>query len=158
MKVIRRIREFARVHVIARLRTQYTRALEDEVTRLRAENRALVNSILGIAGTPPVLDVRGWRLEAGNEAIADAQSAEAAFKRLPQERGTKGSVNAVRRTRDKGGPKGRPYEVDSVGPVRRRSWQQIARALAVGDALAAQRERESDTETFPAPLMTVPRV
>ncbi|MFZ0738980.1 MAG: hypothetical protein WAM96_17930, partial [Candidatus Acidiferrales bacterium] len=34
--------------------TRYTRALEDEVSRLRAENRALVNSIIGIAGIPPL--------------------------------------------------------------------------------------------------------
>src|ERR1700677_517238 len=33
--------------------TRYTRALEAEVARLRAENRALLNSILGIAGVPP---------------------------------------------------------------------------------------------------------
>src|ERR1700722_9321734 len=34
--------------------TRYTRALEAEVARLRAENRALLNSILGIAGVPPI--------------------------------------------------------------------------------------------------------
>ena len=34
--------------------TRYTRALEAEVARLRAENRALLNSILGIAGVPPL--------------------------------------------------------------------------------------------------------
>src|SRR5271168_3927510 len=34
--------------------TNYTRALEREVARLRAENRALLNSILGIAGVPPI--------------------------------------------------------------------------------------------------------
>ncbi|MHB8541773.1 MAG: hypothetical protein ACYDCD_12665 [Candidatus Acidiferrales bacterium] len=37
-----------------RLRSRYTRALEDEVARLRAENHALVNSILGVAGIPPI--------------------------------------------------------------------------------------------------------
>jgi len=30
------------------------RLLEEEVTRLRAENRALMNSLLGTAGFPPV--------------------------------------------------------------------------------------------------------
>ena len=35
--------------------TKYTRALEADVVRLRAENRALLNSILGIAGVPPVV-------------------------------------------------------------------------------------------------------
>ncbi|MGB9403197.1 MAG: hypothetical protein WCA98_06650, partial [Candidatus Acidiferrales bacterium] len=34
--------------------TRYTRSLEDEIIRLRAENRALVNSIIGIAGIPPL--------------------------------------------------------------------------------------------------------
>ena len=34
---------------------RYTRTLEDEVERLRAENRALLNSLLGTAGFPPIL-------------------------------------------------------------------------------------------------------
>jgi len=37
-----------------RLRSRYVRMLEDDVARLRAENRALVNSLLGTAGFPPV--------------------------------------------------------------------------------------------------------
>jgi hypothetical protein len=37
-----------------RLRSRYVRMLEEEVARLRAENRALVNSLLGTAGFPPV--------------------------------------------------------------------------------------------------------
>jgi hypothetical protein len=36
------------------LRTRYVGLLEGEVTRLRAENRALTNSLLGTAGFPPV--------------------------------------------------------------------------------------------------------
>jgi len=35
-------------------RTQYVGLLEDELVRLRAENRALTNSLLGTAGFPPV--------------------------------------------------------------------------------------------------------
>jgi len=34
--------------------SRYTRALETENARLREENRALLNSILGIAGVPPI--------------------------------------------------------------------------------------------------------
>lgn len=34
--------------------SRYTRTLEREVARLRAENRALLNSILGISGIPPI--------------------------------------------------------------------------------------------------------
>ncbi len=36
------------------LQTRYVRMLEGEVERLRAENRALMNSLLGTAGFPPV--------------------------------------------------------------------------------------------------------
>ena len=36
------------------LRSDYVRLLEEEVSRLRAENRALMNSLLGTAGFPPV--------------------------------------------------------------------------------------------------------
>ena len=36
------------------LRSRYVRLLEGEVTRLRGENRALTNSLLGTAGFPPV--------------------------------------------------------------------------------------------------------
>jgi hypothetical protein len=34
--------------------TKYVGLLEEEVLRLRAENRALTNSLLGTAGFPPV--------------------------------------------------------------------------------------------------------
>jgi len=36
------------------LRGRYVSLLESEVARLRAENRALMNSLLGTAGFPPV--------------------------------------------------------------------------------------------------------
>ncbi len=35
-------------------RSRYVGLLEDEVERLRGENRALMNSLLGTAGFPPV--------------------------------------------------------------------------------------------------------
>lgn len=145
MKLIRRIGECVRVRILARLRTRYTRALEDEVARLRAENRALVNSILGNGGMPPVPDVGSWRLETG-KPNADG---------IP-----------VGSAQEPGGPERRPYRnghdalSDAELPlrgVRRRSWQQIERALEVGDARAARLERESDTDAFPAPRNVVPR-
>ncbi len=37
-----------------RIRGRYVLMLEEEVGRLRAENRALVNSLLGTAGFPPI--------------------------------------------------------------------------------------------------------
>ena len=36
------------------LQTKYAGLLESEVARLRAENRALTNSLLGTAGFPPI--------------------------------------------------------------------------------------------------------
>jgi hypothetical protein len=36
------------------LRSRYVLMLEEEVARLRAENRGLVNSLLGTAGFPPI--------------------------------------------------------------------------------------------------------
>jgi hypothetical protein len=36
------------------LKTRYVGMLEEEVGRLRGENRALLNSLLGTAGFPPV--------------------------------------------------------------------------------------------------------
>jgi hypothetical protein len=36
------------------LQTRYVSLLEGDVARLRAENRALMNSLLGTAGFPPV--------------------------------------------------------------------------------------------------------
>jgi hypothetical protein len=36
------------------MRGRYVDTLEDEVARLRAENRALLNSLLGTAGIPPL--------------------------------------------------------------------------------------------------------
>jgi len=41
-------------HLKRLLRSRYVDLLEGEVARLRAENRALTNSLLGTAGFPPV--------------------------------------------------------------------------------------------------------
>ncbi|MGB6545213.1 MAG: hypothetical protein WBE97_06265 [Candidatus Acidiferrales bacterium] len=145
--MLQRIGKFFRRHITSRirpafrLRTQYTRSLEEEVGRLRAENRALVNSILGVAGIPPMRAV---------VRIA--------------ERSRDGSFVGARLA-SPGRPKGRPYEdsanqktESAVSPLRRRSWQQIGRALERQDALAARRERQTDTETFPTPRRVVARL
>jgi hypothetical protein len=71
------------------LRGRYVGLLEGEVVRLRAENRALMNSLLGTAGFPPVeypeapkmqplprLRKRSWhQLQAWREAGAEKQEA-----------------------------------------------------------------------------------
>ena len=76
-------------HLKRLLRSRYVRLLEAEVTRLRAENRALTNSLLGTAGFPPVeypeaakpqplprLRKRSWhQIQAWREAGAARDSA-----------------------------------------------------------------------------------
>ena len=102
--------------------TRYTRALEAEVVRLRAENRALLHSILGIAGVPPITvpdsvaignsppDLPGRSSRIQSEASTNAQTPAA------------GSTNAKMR-----GP-------NTVAPMRRRSWHQIYRMLEIDSA------------------------
>jgi hypothetical protein len=71
------------------LQTKYVGLLESEVARLRAENRALTNSLLGTAGFPPVdypepvkpqalprLRKRSWhQIQAWREAGAERSEA-----------------------------------------------------------------------------------
>ena len=138
-----------------RFRMRYTRTLEEEIARLRAENRALVNSILGVAEIPPM------------HAAAVAQDAKNGFVGSgfsPNHRAANGTAEAG--LAPPGRPKGRPYKEamansemnPQAAPLRRRSWQQIGRALEIEDQRAARRERESDAETFPAPRAIVPRL
>lgn len=170
--MILEIREFIEHYIESRLRGRRRRALEEEVARLRAENWALVNSILGIAGIPPVraaTKVRGVLQQARGEHKSIGERAEPGlfFKRAGK---TASGINlflqrhdragrhladsAERRSRDACLP---GHEAPLRG-VRRRSWQQIGRALEVEDVRAARRERESDTDAFPAPGNIVPRV
>ena len=86
------------------LQTRYVGLLEGEVTRLRAENRALMNSLLGTAGFPPVefpeapqpqplprLRKRSWhQLQAWRETEANRDSS-ASFDERTSER-TNGPV------------------------------------------------------------------
>ena len=151
------------------MRTRCTRTLEEEIARLRAENRALVNSILGVAGLPPM---RAAAPRSSNDEtfVGATLGSPGRGKPRPRENRIAGrddgsdAVGAalrrppfVRRTspNEQCGPEGRLYEHKSV---RRRSWQQIGRALEIEDARAARRERESNTDTFPTPLAVVPRV
>jgi len=91
--------------------TSYARMLETELMRteeivalLRAENRALLNSILGIAGVPPIPDEH--RSAAGNENFTPSGSAWHASADTNRE----GAARVA-------------------SPMRRRSWQQINRML-----------------------------
>src|SRR5271155_1805973 len=90
--------------------TRYTRALEAELARahsenalLRAENRALLNSILGIAGVPPIPELPGEGI------VAEMSKASARTGASAAAGNGAGAKMAV--------------------PMRRRSWQQINRML-----------------------------
>jgi hypothetical protein len=102
--------------------TRYTRALERELERaqaenfrLRAENRALLNSILGIAGLPPI----------SVEAQAAADEKTGAPEGAPTE-------NQPRVKRPAG-------NLQNVAPMRRRSWHQVHRML---ELQAARKQSE----------------
>ena len=87
-----------------------------EITRLRAENRALLNSILGIAGVPPV--------SASLDDLAATQSQNA-------------TPPSVARTANHSGPRANSTP-HAAAPTRRRSWPQIHRLL---EFESAQKEK-----------------
>jgi hypothetical protein len=91
-------------------KTRYTQALEAEVARLRAENRAMLNSILGIAGVPPIA-----AQESEVVAVREATGARSASP------GTVPYQANTNRPRNNGSQVGTP--------LRRRSWHQINRML-----------------------------
>jgi hypothetical protein len=106
--------------------TKYARTLEAEVARLRAENRALLNSILGIAGVPPLpvsaADVAASQINGplnndppNNDLKVPAQSVAVTSAQAPP-RNRASSANAA------SGP-------HIAVPMRKRSWQQITRML-----------------------------
>ena len=191
--MLRRIREVAtlaasRLGLVFRLRTRYTRALEEEIARLRGENRALVNSIQGVAGIPPMRaaaprssnDETFVGATLGSPGRGEPRPHEnriagrddgsyavgAALRRPPLIRGnseqntaslTPRAAAQLSRHSSLACPE-RSRRATRHCSSRRRSWQQIGRALEIEDARAARRERESDTDTFPAPRTVVPRV
>lgn len=108
------------------VKRRYTRWLEEEVTRLRAENRALLNSILGIAGMPPiVLTPSEYAAEQSGAGGQSGSTRKTSYGSKPDGRRASGS-QVQRRTL------GVPV------PVRHRSWQQVNRMLE----LDAMRNRE----------------
>lgn len=107
------------------MKTRYTRLLEAEVQRLRAENRALLNSILGIAGIPPI-------------TVATAQDQETAGS--AEFRSGLDGAGVARLKTSVGKRNAHPVAATALAaPVRRRSWHQINQALE----LDAARKKES---------------
>jgi hypothetical protein len=117
----------------------YTRALEREVARLRAENRALLNSILGIAGVPPIVVAADdaaspVAVELGLAKVAQAQgvaspATSGSAKPASFENASASNVKRVeQRASAQRGLKG------VAAPMRRRSWHQIYRMLEIDAA------------------------
>ena len=93
-------------------------ALREEITRLRAENRALLNSILGIAGVPPIPASSADLPPPGHLAPTPGPDAPASGPspppRSPGARVALGGAGASKLL---------------AVPTRRRSWHQINRML-----------------------------
>jgi len=86
----------------------YVQSLELEITRLRLENRALMNSILGIAGVPPVI----------TPVVPDKYG-----RTQPSGQSSDRIVEGTAKTRVSRGP--------AVMPLRKRSWQQVHKAWEI---------------------------
>jgi hypothetical protein len=109
--------------------TRYTRSLECEVVRLRAENRALLNSILGIAGVPPITvesaPEDAFVLPAG-DVPCDGDAASEMSMSGPSAVGSHVTAKGSRAGKTPALHRG---NVQVAAPMRKRSWQQINRAL-----------------------------
>lgn len=118
--------------ILARvLKSRYTRALEVEVARLRAENRALLNSILGIAGIPPVVASANPSAEPNSEPQVGITAGAKAIG---------GSAILGHAKRSAGRASSQHRVAGIPAPVRHRSWQQVNRMLEI-DAI---RKREQE--------------
>jgi len=117
--------------------SRYTRSLEAELARLRAENRALINSILGIAGLPPL------RLEA---EIARENRTGASRAGKDQLREVERTAESKKSSVDQPTvPTPRPGIVLPANPHRRRSWQQINRILEIEESRHITNRDNSDS-------------
>jgi hypothetical protein len=118
------------------------RSLESEISRLRAENRALLNSILGIAGipplpvttfTPPSPAVR--HSEPSTQPTRDDESLArpASSPHQPADECDSASRQSAARN---GAPISPAADSPSrvATPLRRRSWHQINRILEIESA------------------------
>src|ERR1700689_2483338 len=125
--------------------TRYTRALEAEVARLLAENRALLNSVLGIAGVPPITVLPDSVSIAASDAerVADGGAIQHKHRRTLQACTAAGSAgtSTAQTARPSETPattvppsNGNAQGTNVVMPMRRRSWHQIYRMLEIDSA------------------------
>lgn len=136
---------------LARLHAEASRA-SAEIARLRDENRALLNSILGIAGIPPVSvsspEVPRSHPSPQSGPEAPATNTPADTTRPQGNSGNSGPASpSFRFTGAKASANNlgaaRVNNLSQIAPVRRRSWPQINRALEI----EAARKKPSETET-----------
>lgn len=112
-------------------------ALESQILLLRAENRALLNSVLGIAGIPPIMVTDPAVLPSApgtpREVKAHfAQYANGGSRNAGVPPATPPEASADKTSRqDAGATKTAHAHNDGriVAPMRRRSWHQIYRML-----------------------------
>jgi hypothetical protein len=120
-------------------RADYASALEREVARLRVENRALLNSILGIAGVPPIVVTA---VDPGAAIAVHLVADKAAFggssltgtergagKPVPLQNASTAGESEIR----KPAPNERGMK-SAAAPMRRRSWHQVYRMLEIDAA------------------------
>jgi hypothetical protein len=126
--------------------TRYTRALEAEVARLRAENRALLNSILGIAGVPPIT-VLPNSVSVGAQPLA-AELRQAVPAGVTHPTRTSKKINAAN---------GYAKDVNAVTPMRRRSWHQIYGMLEIDSARKKPTRLDRQAAGGPQEAINIPR-
>jgi hypothetical protein len=121
--------------------TRHARTLEIELarvasenSRLREENRALLNSILGIAGIPPVYSTSAEQPRSllSPRAGSDVPAPEPVSPTVA--RALVASASQTERSLKSG--KNRA----ELAPLRRRSWHQINRALEIKSARKGPQE------------------
>jgi hypothetical protein len=128
--------------------TNYTRALESEIAHaraeivlLRAENRAPLNSILGIAGIPPIPQPTftapspaaghsgsPTQYSGGDESLSTPTSSS------PQTAAPSDSSSRQSETRNDSHLPTSSAGARLAAPIRRRSWHQINRMLEIESA------------------------
>jgi len=150
MKTITKFwRRITRTNRIRALQTEIARQ-SAEIDRLREENRALLNSVLGIAGIPPLKFPAQSHSESSTRPLADDDST---FRPPPpaNHAGTE-NLSALRQEPERPDSSGAPLPEEQstrprndsphssprmravAPPHRRRSWHQINRILEIESA------------------------
>lgn len=142
------------MHLREIFKSRYTRGLEDEVTRLRNENRAMMNSILSVAGLPPLrldAEVAREKHRAEIEIKARRNGAPAIGQETVASGHERGGGSKEEQDSRAAGANERPLPA-CVGqgiPLpasahRKRSWQQINRILEIEEARQITNRDNSD--------------